>query len=45
VKARKEFLKTVPLSGLEILTKDGELVTVYPPAKSSKSSFKVSLPK
>jgi hypothetical protein len=45
VKARKEFLKTVPLSGLEILTKDGELVTVYPPAKSSRSSFKVSLPK
>lgn len=45
VKNRKEFLKTVPLSGLEILTKDGELVTIYPPSKSSKSSFKVSLPK
>lgn len=45
VKKRKEFLKTVPVAGLEILTKDGELVTIYPPAKSSRSSFKVSLPR
>jgi|SRR5690348_5222473 len=45
LKKRKEFLKTVPVAGLEILTKDGELVTIYPPAKSSRSSFKVSLPR
>ena len=45
VKARKEFLKTVPSKGLEVHTGDGELITVYPPAKSSKSSYKVSLPK
>lgn len=45
VKKRKDFLKTIPISGLEILTKDGELVTIYPPSKSSKSSFKISLPK
>lgn len=45
VKERKDFLKTVPFSGMDILTKEGELVTVYPPSKSSKSSFKISLPK
>jgi hypothetical protein len=45
VKARKEFLKTVPSKGLEIHDGDGELYTVYPPSKSSKSSYKVSFPK
>ena|ERR1051325_9310082 len=45
LKTRKEFLKTVSPKGLEIHSGDGELVTVYPPAKSSKSSYKVSLPK
>lgn len=45
LKQRKEFLKTVPPSGLDIITKDGEAIKIYPPAKSSKSSFKVSLPK
>ena len=46
VKARKEFLKTVPAAGIEMLDRStGEMITVYPPSKSSKSSFKVSLPK
>jgi molybdopterin converting factor small subunit len=45
VKERKEFLKTLPLSGLDIITKDGEAIKIFPPAKSSRSSFKVSLPK
>lgn len=45
LKKRKEFLKTVPLSGMDIITKEGEVVKIFPPAKSSKSSFKVSLPK
>jgi hypothetical protein len=43
VKARKEFLKTIDGS-VNVLIGD-EVVTVYPPSKSSKSSFKVSLPK
>jgi hypothetical protein len=43
VKSRKEFLKTIDGS-VNILIGD-EVVTVYPPVKSSKSSFKVSLPK
>jgi hypothetical protein len=45
VKQRKEFLKTVPLSGMDIITEDGEPVKVYPPSKSSKSSFKIELKK
>jgi len=45
VDVRKEFLKNVPVSGLDILTKDGEVVKVYPPSKSSSSSFKVTLAK
>lgn len=44
LKERKEFLKKVPSAGLEIRFLD-ELVTVYPPSKSSRSSFKVQLPK
>jgi hypothetical protein len=43
VKTRKEFLKTIDKS-MDILIGD-EVVAVYPPVKTSKSSFKVSLPK
>lgn len=43
VKARKDFLKPVPLSGLDIITSDGEAVKVFPPSKTSSSSFKVTL--
>lgn len=46
IKERQAFLKTLPLKGMEILEKNtGELVTIYPPSKTSKSSFKVQLPK
>jgi len=46
LKARKEFLKTVPIEGLTVVdTASGETVTVYPPSKSSNSSYKVSLPR
>lgn len=44
VKARKDFLKTVPLSGMEVLI-DDELVKVYPPSKTSTSSYKITLAK
>lgn len=45
VKLRQDFLKTVPAKGLDIITADGEPVKVYPPSKSSNSSYKVTLPK
>lgn len=42
---RKEFLKGLPKEGLEILTNDGEVVKLYPPVKTSKSSYKITLAK
>lgn len=44
VKARKDFLKTIPVSGLEILQHD-ELIKIYPPTKTSTSSYKITLAK
>jgi hypothetical protein len=45
MKWRKDFLKTVPVSGLDIITEDGEAVRIYPPSKKSTSSYKVELAK
>lgn len=43
---RKEFLKKVPAKGLRMVDfESGEEYFIYPPAKSSRSSFKVSLPR
>lgn len=44
LKQREAFLKTVPGKGLEILNGiTGELVTIYPPAKSSTTSIAITL--
>jgi len=43
LKKRKEFLKTIPAEGLEILTSEGEVLTLYPPYKTSASTYKVTL--
>lgn len=46
VDTRKKFLKNVPLAGLEIVDKEsGEVTTIYPPVKTSQSSYKVTLSK
>ncbi len=43
-KAREEFLKTIPQKGIEMLdTFSGELITIYPPSKSSTTSIAVTL--
>ena len=42
IKQKQDFLKTVPLSGIDIRIND-ELVTVYPPSKSSTTRVAVSL--
>jgi hypothetical protein len=34
LKQREAFLKGVPASGIETVTKDGEVVTIYPPIKN-----------
>jgi hypothetical protein len=46
VKNRRDFLKTVTVKGMVVTdTETGETYTVYPPVKTSKSSYKVSLAK
>jgi hypothetical protein len=46
LKDRKEFLKTVPVSGLSIINEEtGELNTIYPPSKQSTSTYKITLKK
>lgn len=44
IKARKEFLKTVPQSGMDIVVGD-EICTIYPPVKLSTSSYKTTIKK
>jgi len=44
VKERENMLKTLPLSGIDIaMQTTGEIVRVYPPAKTSTSSYKITL--
>jgi hypothetical protein len=46
IKEREDFLKAIPAKGTDILDPDtGEVTTLYPPAKSSKSSIVITLPK
>lgn len=46
LKKRKEFLKTVPPEGLTVVnTFTGEVETIYPPVKTSTSSYKITLAK
>jgi hypothetical protein len=46
IKEREAFLKTVPAKGLIVTdAMTGETVTIYPPSKSSTSSFKITLAK
>lgn len=43
IKERQDFLKTVPISGLDTVLDGGEVVKLYPPSKKSTSSFKVTI--
>jgi len=44
VEGRKDFLKVLPLSGMDYLDKEsGEMIKIYPPAKASTTSVAVSL--
>ncbi len=42
IKEREKFLKTIPPQGLETLIED-EVVTLYPPQKTSTTSISVNL--
>lgn len=44
LKERKEFLKKLPGAGIEVLDKEtGEVASIYPPSKSSNSSYKITM--
>jgi hypothetical protein len=43
IKARQKFLQTLPGEGMDVVTKDGELIKVYPPSKTSTTSVAVTL--
>ena len=46
VKERKEFLKKVPSEGMQVLdSNSGEVITIYPPSKSSSTSVKFTIQK
>lgn len=44
IAARKDMLKALPASGMEIRHED-ELITLYPPYKTSVSTYKITLAK
>jgi hypothetical protein len=41
---RKTYLKSIPSTGVEVLIED-ELVKLYPPSKTSSSTYKITLAK
>jgi ribosomal protein L32E len=45
IKKRQEFLKSLPASGVDVITSDGEAIKLYPPSKTSTSSYKATLAK
>jgi hypothetical protein len=46
LKERQEFLKKLPKDGIDIVTKDGEVIKIFPPAKpASTTTYKITLPK
>ena len=46
IAAREKFLQSIPKEGIEVAnTEVGEVWTIYPPYKTSTSSFKITLAK
>lgn len=45
LKVRQNFLKNVPISGMDYVDEDGVIYRIYPPAKYSTSSFKSTISK
>jgi len=45
VKERKDFLKTIAKEGMDVITEGGEVKRIFPPSKSSYSSFKTTISK
>jgi len=45
IKERQTFLKTLPVSGMDVIMEGGEVVKLYPPIKTSTSSVKCTIAK
>lgn len=43
IKQRETFLKTIAPKGMDIITGEGEVITIYPPVKTSTTSVAVTL--
>lgn len=43
LKEREKFLKTVPTTGMDIITEEGEVLKIYPPVKTSTTTTVVTL--
>lgn len=45
IKERKEFLKKLPVEGLDVISMHGEMQRIYRPSKSSTSTYKATISK
>lgn len=45
IKDRQSFLKTIPISGMDVIMEGGEVCKLYPPTKTSTSSVKCTIAK
>ena len=43
IKEREDFLKKVPVSGMQKVTDSGEVITLFPPSKTSTTTVAVTL--
>jgi len=43
IKEREDFLKKVPVSGMQQVTETGEVITLFPPSKTSTTTVAVTL--
>jgi len=45
IKERQSFLKTLPISGMDVIMEGGEVCKLFPPIKTSTSSVKTTIAK
>ena len=45
LKEREAWLKAIPATGIDIVSEDGEVLKLYPPIKTSTTSFAITLNK
>lgn len=43
IKKRQEFIKMIPIEGIEVINEDGVISHIYPPSKTSTTTLTVTL--